>query len=78
MTNEFPKLKGLFASRYKLHGRDWIRLLDPDDRAVLVHGMMSAGLYGVLGGLARSRSAVRDNHGRFMRKQDDQADAGGG
>lgn len=59
-------LKGAFTSKYDLPGSDWIRRIDPDDRAVLVRTGFSAAGYGVTGGRARAKNARRDYRGRFI------------
>lgn len=60
--------KGLFKNKYKqLHGRDWIRSLNPDDFRVFVHMGLEAMEYGHLGGIARASTATRDSRGRFAR-----------
>lgn len=60
------ELTGLFKSRYDpLTGKDWIRRVDPEDRAAFVHIGQAATDFGKLGGSARAASARRDYRGRF-------------
>lgn len=62
---------GLFAGRYDLRGRDWVRRLEPDDLQVFIELGMSYNLHGRLGGLARAVKATRDSRGRFAKKKED-------
>ncbi|MHC4752301.1 MAG: hypothetical protein ACYTFW_20805 [Planctomycetota bacterium] len=58
--------QGLFKSKYPdLQGRDWINQLSVEDRKVFTWIWQRSHEFGHLGGLARARSAKRDNRGRF-------------
>lgn len=61
--------QGVFKTKYSLRGKDWIRLLTPEDFRFFIHMGMEAMQYGHKGGIARSRSATRDPKGRFAREQ---------
>lgn len=62
------QLKGLIKKRYPdLKGKDWINQLSVEDKQAVLHEMRSAGLHGVLGGIARAETANRDALGRFTR-----------
>lgn len=59
---------GIFTAKYgELHGKDWIRHVEPEDRAVLVDIGLKATDYGKKGGIARAETAKRDSRGRFAR-----------
>lgn len=62
------KYPNLIKSRYNLtgKGRDWIRYIHPEDRAVLVEIGMVAWDFGRMGGKARAATALRDYRGRFI------------
>ena len=60
---------GIFKSHYHLSGRDWVRLLTPEDRRIFVKMGMEAWEYGHKGGLARAQSCNRDSRGRFAKSQ---------
>mgnify|MGYP006935520912 CR=1 FL=1 len=58
----------LFKKRYQaLHGKDWLRRIEPDDKAAFVRLGMEAHDYGRMGGKARAESAKRDEKGRFAK-----------
>lgn len=59
----------LFKQRYYLKGkgRDWIRYIHPEDRAVFIEIGMVAWDFGRMGGRARARTATRDYRGRFCK-----------
>ncbi len=58
----------LIKSKYPvLQGRDWIRKISAEDRKVLIWLGMKAWDFGRLGGLARAKTALRDNRGRFVK-----------
>lgn len=46
---------GIFKARYSLVGKDWIRTIPAEDRAVFVSIGMEANLHGVLGGRATAK-----------------------
>ncbi len=61
----------LFKTRYHdLHGKDWLRRIDADDRQAFSHIGRQCADHGRLGGIARAHSAYRDERGKFfsMRK----------
>jgi hypothetical protein len=62
------KLKGLVKAKYgeQLHGRDWIKRIEPEDRAALVAQCHEAAQHGHIGGVKRAQAAQRDNRGRFV------------
>lgn len=55
----------LFRKRYTLHGRFWLKQIDPDDLKAFVHIGMEAHDYGRMGGKVRASTAKRDKRGRF-------------
>jgi hypothetical protein len=60
------ELTGLFKNRYPhLRGHNWINQLADEDKQVLVDLGLQAALWGHLGGVARSKTAPRDEYGRF-------------
>jgi hypothetical protein len=62
---------GIFKSRYDpLTGKDWIRTVESEDRAVFVQIGLESAEHGRLGGIARAATARRDYRGRMI------ADAG--
>lgn len=61
------ELTGIFKNRYRLSGRDWVRLLSPEDLRFFIHLGLQAMDYGRKGGIARSLSASRDSKGRFAK-----------
>ena len=58
----------LFSRYQPLHGKDWVRSLPPEDKAVFVEIGLEAGDHGKLGGKVRAMTANRDNRGRFLSK----------
>lgn len=64
---------GIFRKKYRLQGKDWIRSIEPEDRAVLVQIGMAAMDYGRAGGKARASTAKRDKRGRFACKNNNAA-----
>lgn len=51
---------GLFKARYPLTGRDWVRHIPDEDRAVFVSIGMEANLHGVMGGQALAQQKGRE------------------
>jgi hypothetical protein len=52
---------GIFKARYPvLTGKDWIRRINPDDRAVLVDIGLQAAEHGHLGGVALAQKRGRE------------------
>lgn len=62
--------KGIFKRKYGegLQGRDWIKAIEPEDRALLIEIGMRAMEWGRLGGTARASTAKRDVRGHFSRE----------
>lgn len=59
----------LFCNYHPLRGRDWLRRIPPEDRAVFSHLGMIAHDYGRQGGEVRARTAKRDERGRFRKEE---------
>lgn len=64
-------MKGIFTAKYQdLTGKDWVRRIEAEDRAVFVDLGLQALDHGKMGGEARSAQARRDGRGRFARNCD--------
>ena len=58
---------GYFVNRYgPLKGRDWLRSLPREEMLAFAHVGFAASGYGKKGGIVRSRTAKRDDRGRFI------------
>lgn len=65
--NLYPEL---FKSRYPvLSGKAWIKTVESDDRKAFVELGQKHSEYGRLGGVARSKSAKRDEKGRYVKNK---------
>lgn len=62
--------KGIFKRKYGegLKGHDWIKAIEPEDRALLIEIGMRAMDWGRMGGAARASKAKRDARGHFSRE----------
>jgi len=59
---------GLFKARYPvLKGKDWVRTIDPEDRAVFVSIGAEAHLHGYLGGLSLLKKKGREHLSKIGR-----------
>src|SRR3990167_4460380 len=61
---------GMFMRYSPLKSRTWIRDLDSESRAIFARlGYVYAVDISITGGKARAKTALRDRHGRFIRKE---------
>ena len=58
--------RGMFKRRYPLQGKTWLRDIPPEDRAIFAQIGREYHGYGHLGGIARAKTAKRDEKGRFI------------
>ena len=57
----------LFKNRYSsLKGKDWIKRISPEDKRVFIELGLKHVQYGRLGGIARAKTAKRNEKGQFI------------
>jgi hypothetical protein len=60
------QLAGLIKRKYPdLRGKDWINQISDEDKQVVIWNWRRASAFGHEGGIARARTAKRDERGRF-------------
>jgi hypothetical protein len=63
----YPKL---FKNKYPfLRGRDWLRYILSDDLHVFITIGLENSQHGYLGGIARARTAKRDERGQVIKNE---------
>ena len=61
---------GMFARYSPLKTRTWIRDLDSESKRIFARlGYVYAVDISIIGGKARAKTASRDRHGRFIKKE---------
>ncbi len=64
----YPHYPDLFKTSYPvLQGKDWLRRVNPEDRAAFSSIGREFHDHGRMGGEARARTARRDSRGRFAK-----------
>jgi len=65
------EFKGIFKQRYQLKGRDWVKLLEPEDYEAFIRMGLAATEYGRKGGRIRAEKGKRDKRGRFTKNDNE-------